>query len=70
MQKPTSKTTKTAAKKAAAPSLPYETQLIERLKDPQEAAAYLAAAIEDGDRGAMMLALRHVAQVPGGVSVK
>jgi DNA-binding phage protein len=36
--------------------------LIESLKDRKEAAAYLKAAIEDGDQAALMLALRHVAQ--------
>lgn len=51
-----------------APSLPYEDWLIERLKDPQEAAAYLEAAIEDGDQGVLMLALRHIAQAQGGVA--
>ena len=32
------------------------------------AAAYLEAAIEDGDQGGIMLALRHVAQAQGGVA--
>ena len=42
--------------------------LIERLKNPREAAAYLEAAIEDGDQAVLMLALRHVAQAQGGVA--
>jgi len=42
--------------------------LVDRLKDPAEAAAYLEAAIEDGDQPALMLALRHVAQALGGVA--
>lgn len=50
------------------PSVPYEPWLIERLKNPEEAAAYLEAAIEDGDQAGFMLALRHVAQALGGVS--
>lgn len=64
------KTTKPARRKsrAAAPSLPYEGWLIERLKDRKEAAAYLEAAIEDGDQAVLMLALRHVAQAQGGVA--
>lgn len=33
-----------------------------------EAAAYIEAAIEDGDQAALMLALRHVAQAQGGVA--
>ena len=52
----------------AAPSLPYEDWLVESLKDPKEAAAYLEAAIEDGDQAVLMLALRHVAQARGGVA--
>lgn len=42
--------------------LSYEKWLIERLKDPREAAAYLEAALEDGDQGVLMLALRQVSQ--------
>ena len=34
----------------------------------QTEAAYLEAAIEDGDQGALMVALRHVAQARGGVA--
>lgn len=41
---------------------------MERLKDPAEAAAYLEAAIEQGHQGALMLALRHVAQAQGGIA--
>ena len=51
-----------------APSLPYEPWLIERLRDPLEAAAYLEAVIEDGDPETLMLALRQVAQAQGGVA--
>lgn len=46
----------------------HESWLVERLKDPVEAAAYLEAAIDDGDQGGLMLALRHIAQARGGVS--
>lgn len=53
----------------AAPSLPYEDWLLERLKNPTEAAAYLEAVIEEGDQAAIMLALRQVAQAQGGVAV-
>jgi probable addiction module antidote protein len=49
-------------------SLPYEPWLIESLRDRREAAAYLEAAIEDGDQAVLMLALRHVAQAHGGVA--
>ena len=68
MPKPIYKTTRNAAKKAVAPGVPHEPWLIERLKNPQTAAAYLEAAIEDGDQGALMMALRHVAQAQGGVA--
>jgi len=55
-------------KKSAAPSLPYEPWLIQRLKSPLEAAAYLEAVLEDGDQAAIMLALRQIAQARGGVA--
>jgi hypothetical protein len=48
--------------RAAAPSLPYEGWLIEQLKDPTEATAYLEAVSEQGDQAAVMLALRQIAQ--------
>ena len=51
-----------------APAAPHEPWLVERLKNPKMAAAYLEAAIEDGDQGALMMALRHVAQAQGGVA--
>ena len=68
MPKRTSKTTSRASKKPAPPSVSYEPRLIASLKDPREAAAYLEAAIEEGDQGVLMLALRHVAQAQGGVA--
>lgn len=46
----------------AAPSLPYEDWLIERLKDPAEARAYLDAVLADGDPDVLRLALRQIAQ--------
>jgi probable addiction module antidote protein len=42
--------------------------LVQRLKDPAEAAAYLEAAIEQGDQPALMLALREVAMAQGGIA--
>ena len=70
MPKNSSKTTKRAARKGsrAAPSLPYEGWLVEQLKDPAEAAAYLEAVLGDGDQAAIMLAIRQVAQAQGGVA--
>lgn len=66
-----STTTKRAARtkgRAVPASVPYEPWLIERLKDPAHAAAYLEAVIEDGDQSAIMLALRQVAQAHGGIA--
>lgn len=63
------KISKRAARKgSAAPSVPYEPWLIERLKNSAEAAAYLEAVLEEGDQGAIMLALRQIAQAQGGVA--
>ncbi len=46
----------------------YQEDLITSLKDPREAAAYLNAAIEEGDRALFLLALRNVAEAHGGMS--
>lgn len=40
----------------------YAGTLREALKDPEEAAAYIDAAIEQGDNAALLVALRHVAE--------
>ena len=45
--------------------IPHEPWLVGRLKSPKLAAAYLEAALEDGDQGGVMLALRHVAKAQG-----
>ena len=50
-----------------AKSTGYQKDLIEALKDPCEAAAYLNAAIEEGDREVFLLALRNVAEANGGM---
>jgi probable addiction module antidote protein len=47
----------------------YQEDLIEALKDPREAAAYLNAAMEEGDRALFLLALRNVAEAHGGMAV-
>jgi len=52
------------AKKSAT----YQEDLIEALKDPREAAAYLNAALEEGDRALFLLALRNVAEAHGGMA--
>ncbi|MBI5885915.1 MAG: putative addiction module antidote protein [Deltaproteobacteria bacterium] len=46
----------------------YQEDLIEALKDPREAAEYLNAAIEDGDKEVFLLAMRNVAEAHGGMS--
>ncbi|WP_083761256.1 addiction module antidote protein [Pelobacter propionicus] len=46
----------------------YESDLHEWLKSPENAAAYLNAVLEEGDKSAMLLALREVAQANGGMT--
>ncbi|MGK5092490.1 addiction module antidote protein [Deltaproteobacteria bacterium TL4] len=43
----------------------YQTQLIQDLKNPEEAAAYLEVAMEDGTTEEFLLALRNVAEAKG-----
>jgi DNA-binding phage protein len=44
----------------------YQQDLIEALKNPEEAAAYLNAALEEGDRETFLLALRNVTEANDG----
>lgn len=59
---------------AAAAALPdvgadnYIAQLIEDLKDPAEAAAYLEAALQEGNQEALLLAMRQLAAARGGMT--
>lgn len=46
----------------------YQDDLIQDLKDPAEAAAYLNAALEAGDKRAFLIALRNVVEATGGMS--
>ena len=46
----------------------YQESLIEGLHDPKEAAAYLDAALEDGDRAVFLLAIRNVIEAFGGMT--
>jgi probable addiction module antidote protein len=46
----------------------YEQDLNEWLKDPENAAEYLSAAIEDGDRELLLLSLRRLAEARGGMT--
>ena len=43
----------------------YQESLLQALQNPQEAAEYLTAALEDGDSTVFLLALRNVADAPG-----
>ena len=47
----------------------YQEDLVEVLKNPREAAAYLSAAMEEGDQALFLLALRNVAEAHGGMAV-
>jgi probable addiction module antidote protein len=46
----------------------YQDHLIESLKDPEHAAAYLSAALEENEPKLFLLALRNVTEAVGGVS--
>lgn len=48
-------------------SADYYEYLIESLKDPKRAAAYLDAALEEGDPKLFLFALRNVAKAQGGL---
>ena len=47
------------------PYVIYEESLKKDMKDPELAAAYLNAALEDGSQDVFLLALRHVAEARG-----
>ena len=51
-----------------ATSRSYQDSLVKRLRDPKEAAAYLDAALEEGDRAAFLLAIRNVIEALGGMT--
>jgi probable addiction module antidote protein len=48
-------------------SVDYHPLLIESLKQPKEAEAYLAVALEQGDPKMFLVALRNVAEARGGI---
>jgi probable addiction module antidote protein len=48
-------------------TLAWKEQLIESLKDPEAAAHYLTACLEDGNPEVFLLALRDVAEARGGM---
>ncbi len=45
----------------------YQDYIMEVLQDPEEAAGYLSAAIEDGDPQIFLICLRNVAKAQGGM---
>jgi len=49
-------------------SIDYQKYLIKSLKDPEEAAGYLNAALEGGNISVFLLALQNVVQAQGGVA--
>ena len=51
-----------------AKSVDYQDYLIESLKDPNEAAGYLNAALDDGDIDGFLEALRNVVEAYGGMT--
>jgi len=67
MQKPAGKTTKRAAGKAD-DATPREDRLAWLAKSQKHAAAYLDAALETGEPGDLMHALRDIAEARGGVA--
>jgi len=62
-------TSKGRKRKANAPaSVAHRPHLLEWLKDPENAAAYVEAALEEGDPAGLLQALRNVAESRGGVA--
>ena len=53
--------------KAKVKTEPYREQLLKSLRDPEQAAAYLTACLEDEDPRLFLLALRDVADARGGM---
>ena len=51
-----------------APSEPFEPLFLEGLKDPEEARAYLNAALRDGELRYVLMALQDIAKAQGGFS--
>lgn len=51
-----------------AKSKSYRDELLESLRDPQEAMEYLNAALEEDDHEVFLLALRNVAEAHGGMA--
>ena len=50
------------------PTVGYHKYLVESLKNNEEAAAYLNASLEEGDKVLFLVALRNVAEAHGGMA--
>ena len=50
------------------PAVPHKDYLLKRLGDPATAAAYINAAAREEDQGALLQALRNVAEACGGIT--
>lgn len=62
-------TSKGRKRKASVPaSVPHRPHLLAWLQDPRNAAAYIEAALAEGDAGDLLHALRNVAEARGGVA--
>lgn len=68
MPKLISRTTRRGATRPKPAGVSHEAWLFEHLKDAAEAAAYVEAALEEGDQAGLMMALRNVAMAQGGIS--
>jgi probable addiction module antidote protein len=62
----TSKGPRRGAKAPA--SVPHRPKLLEWLKEPQNAVAYVEAVLDEGDSKGLMQALRNIAEAQGGIA--
>jgi probable addiction module antidote protein len=46
----------------------FHNYIVKSMRDPEHAIAYLNAAIEEGDKATLLLALRDVAEAQGGIA--
>jgi probable addiction module antidote protein len=56
------------ARRSATPTGPFDHWITGWLREPQQAAAYLEAALDEGDSGVLLLALRQVVKAHGGIA--
>jgi len=68
-RKKNSMTKKTRESTQDIKSVSYQDYLIKSLKDPEEAAGYLNAALFGGDIRVFLLALQNVVQAQGGIAI-